>query len=64
GTGAAQRTRLEALGMDVDLLAEGRDIDTIEDLLAVSQVMGRGRTPALVASLAHLWAGAPAGDRG
>ncbi|MDQ2724759.1 MAG: TIGR04282 family arsenosugar biosynthesis glycosyltransferase [Actinomycetota bacterium] len=64
GTGAAQRARLEALGMDVDLLAESRDIDTIDDLLVVSQLMGRGRTPELVTSLPHLRARASTGDRG
>jgi hypothetical protein len=57
-TGAAQHDRLEALGMNVELLAESRDIDTIDDLLAVAEHMGRGRTPALVASLTHRWAGA------
>lgn len=62
-TGVAQRARLEALGMEVDLLADCRDIDTIDDLLAVSELMGRGCTPALVASLTHLRAGASAGER-
>lgn len=63
GTGAAQRARLEALGMEVALLAEGRDIDTFDDLLAVSELMGRGRTSALVDSLTHLRARTYAGDR-
>lgn len=63
-TGAAQRARLEALGMGVDLLAERRDIDTIDDLVAVSDLMGGGRTPTVMASLSHLRAGATAGARG
>jgi hypothetical protein len=60
-TGAAQRARLEALGMDVELLAEGRDIDTVDDLLAVSGLMDGGHTPALVGSLTHLRARAGTG---
>ena len=63
-TGAAQRARLEALGMDVELLAAGRDIDTVDDLLAVSAGMGRGRTPSLVASLGRLWPKASVGEPG
>ncbi|MDQ2725903.1 MAG: TIGR04282 family arsenosugar biosynthesis glycosyltransferase [Actinomycetota bacterium] len=63
GTGAAQRARLEALGMEVVLLAEGRDIDTVDDLLAVAELMGRGHTSTLVDSLTHLKAPASGGDR-
>lgn len=51
GTGAAQRARLEQLGMDVTLLAQHRDIDTVADLVAVAATMPCGRTPAVVASL-------------
>lgn len=64
GTGSAQRRRLEALGMDVELLAEHRDIDIVDDLLAVSDLMAGGHTSALVASLTHLRAGAAAGGGG
>ncbi|MDQ6782533.1 MAG: TIGR04282 family arsenosugar biosynthesis glycosyltransferase [Actinomycetota bacterium] len=53
-TGAAQMAQLVALGMDVELLVERRDIDVFGDLLAVSQLMVEGRTPAVVASLTHL----------
>ncbi len=61
--GAAQRRRLEALGMDVHLLAERRDIDTVDDLWAVSELVVGGRVPVLVASLDHLRAGTAWGTR-
>jgi rSAM/selenodomain-associated transferase 1 len=50
-TGAAQRNRLEALGLQVTELAEHRDLDTVQDLAAVAGAMPDGHLPSLVRRL-------------
>jgi len=57
-TGEAQERRLRALGFDVTIGPELRDIDTWDDLLAVAAVAEATRTAALVRRL--LRGGAPA----
>lgn len=50
-TGAAQRRRLEELGLRVSQLAERRDLDTVDDLEAITGAMVGGHLPALLRRL-------------
>ena len=52
GTGAAQRRRLDALGLRTALLAPLRDVDTIADARAVAAAAPEGRFAAELAALA------------
>jgi len=52
GTGAAQRRRLDALGLRTALLAPLRDVDTITDARAVAAAAPEGRFAAELAALA------------
>jgi rSAM/selenodomain-associated transferase 1 len=52
GTGAAQRRRLQALGLRTALLAPLRDVDTIADAHAVAAAAPAGRFAAALAAFA------------